>query len=166
MSTAYSAASTAAPAPTSIPVHGEHSKEDLATAAVLQTFIQADDRYASSSTSSMRRTSGPDESSAKAGAPPSRPSEVPEYHSLDDTINYQQASRSPQPSPGQSSNSAERISSGTAPITGQVCRYVCSSAFHRITLKLECCAAQKFHMLCYNGSSTIRLHDYNNDQTR
>jgi hypothetical protein len=52
-----------------------------------------------------------------------RPSEVSEYHSLDDTLSYRNAARSPQSSSQDPSGSTTRhAATGNPSITGQICR--------------------------------------------
>lgn len=123
MSASYAAANRPAPARTSSQVHGEHSKEDLATAALLHSFNHSEERYQTHPTSNIRAHG--DSEDTHAGAPPARgskTSEISEYHSLDDAISYQHISRSPPQPSNLALNTTNRPSPGVTPTTGQVCR--------------------------------------------
>jgi hypothetical protein len=122
----HGASSVSAAITPSTQIPGGHSKEDLATAALLHSFNQSDDRYQSPATTVQRTTGGSNEESdveAGATAKELRPSEVPEYHSLEDAVRYQHISGAPHNQTStQNFGSPARSAPGTPSGSGQVCR--------------------------------------------
>lgn len=118
-----------APAPAhSRQLSQEPSKEDLESAAVLGLLTQSHERFANprGSDPQVANVASNEHRSLVNGAS-GNPAEVPEYHSLDDTLNYQSGGRSIQilqsPSPAPV-NLPQRCMVNNAPIVGQICRYV------------------------------------------
>jgi len=130
MSTTFSTASVAAPSPATAKdrLPGPPSKEDLATAALLQNFNQSNERFHMVNQQNTRRhDERPAERDIDANAEVSqgtRPLDVSEYHSLDDAVSYQNTERTPPASSDHGFNTSPRMPSNSAPSTGQVCRYV------------------------------------------
>lgn len=103
----------------------EPSKEELESARVLNLLNGSGGFLgvpASHSSHEQPDASGEDVAAPTPGSG-RRPSEVSEYHSLDDTLSYRNATRSPQSSSQDPSGSTPRpAATGSASFTGQICR--------------------------------------------
>lgn len=104
----------------------EHSKEDIEMAERLKSLTNAPDPPSAPVESSSRTegASNPSDASPRPNSPPG----ISEYHSLEDTLHFQQTTASsqqleqmPTPATTVSITTQERAPSGNAPVTGQVC---------------------------------------------
>lgn len=129
MSSALSAAGGTSLAP--IPQHPhqlsrEHSKEDIEMAEQLKLLNNAADRHSAPVESNSRTDGAPNPSDTSEK--PTSPAGISEYHSLEDTLHFQLKTASSQqpeqmPTPATTVSMAiqERVPSGNAPVTGQLC---------------------------------------------
>lgn len=122
MSTAVSSGGTSlAPTPTHPhQLSQEPSQEDIEMAENLNMLNHAQDRHAVTRDPKTRNDT---ENEGQAATSPGNDSGISEYHSLDDTLHFQQTTQSEQ-SPGSTStpNMPNTPQPSNAPITGQICR--------------------------------------------
>ncbi|OCL08607.1 glucocorticoid receptor-like (DNA-binding domain), partial [Glonium stellatum] len=128
MSAAISAGGGASLAPTPAHPHQlsrQPSKEDLEMAENLNLLNHSQDRHPTRRDSNTRTDAANSAVSdgQSANSPVNAP-EISEYHSLEDTLNYQRPSQ-PEQSPTQTAAAAaamqQRAQTSNAPVTGQIC---------------------------------------------
>jgi hypothetical protein len=127
MPATFSAGGGASLAPTPAHPHQlsrQPSKEDLEMAENLNLLNHSQDRHSTRRNSNMRTDAvNSTVTEAQCANSPGNAPEISEYHSLEDTLNYQRASQ-PEQSPTQTATAAmqQRSQVSNAPITGQICR--------------------------------------------
>jgi hypothetical protein len=127
MPATFSAGGGASLAPTPAHPHQlsrQPSKEDLEMAENLNLLNHSQDRHSTRRNSNMRTDAANSTvTEAQCANSPGNAPEISEYHSLEDTLNYQRASQ-PEQSPTQAATAAmqQRSQVSNAPITGQICR--------------------------------------------